>query len=77
MTKKESPLKGQKAFKKAEPYVNISYTLIGAMGLFGYLGHWLDKKLQVHPYLLLLGIFVGLFFGYYNMIKVIRSLDKK
>ncbi len=57
--------------------MNISYTLIGAMGLFGYFGHWLDKQLGSGPYLLLSGIFIGLVLGYYNMIKVIQGLDKK
>jgi len=67
----------QHAFRKAGPYLNISYTLIGAMALFGYIGNWLDKKFGVEPYLLLIGIFIGLVLGYYNMIKVIQSLDKK
>jgi F0F1-type ATP synthase assembly protein I len=77
MSKKELPLKIETAFKKAEPYLNISYTLAGSIALFGYLGHWLDKKFQTHPYLLLLGIFIGLFLGYYNMIKVVKGLGKK
>ena len=67
----------QHAFKKAGPYLNISYTLIGAIALFGYIGHWLDEKLGAEPYLLLIGIFIGLVLGYYNMIKVIQGLDKK
>ena len=65
------------AFKKAEPYLNISYTLLGAIALFGYIGHRFDERLGVHPYLMLIGILVGLALGYYNMIKVIHSLEKK
>ncbi len=61
----------------AGPYLNISYTLMGGMALFGFLGYWLDKELHTRPYLLLLGIFIGLVLGYYNMVKVIQSLDKK
>ena len=65
------------AFKNAAPYINISYTLMGSIALFGYFGHWLGVKLQIQPYLLLIGIFIGLVLGFYNMIKVIQGIDKK
>ena len=65
------------AFKKAGPFLNIGYTLMGGIALFGFLGYWLDKKFQTEPYLLLIGVFLGLILGYYNMIKIIQSLDKK
>ena len=74
---KKPGFKIQYAFKKAAPYLNISYALLGGMAFFGFIGHWLDKKFATEPYLLLVGIFIGLALGYYNMIKVIQGLDKK
>jgi F0F1-type ATP synthase assembly protein I len=65
------------AFRKAGPYLNIGYTLFGSILLFAYLGYWVDKWSGQKPLFLIIGLFLGLFGGFYNMIKVLQQLDRK
>ncbi|MEJ2054379.1 MAG: AtpZ/AtpI family protein [Calditrichaceae bacterium] len=65
------------AFRKAEPYLNIGYTLIGSILFFGYVGYLVDKWTDLKPIFLIIGLFIGLFGGFYNMIKVIQKADRK
>ena len=67
----------QNSFRKAAPYLNIGYTLIGGILLFGYLGHLVDEKTDEDPVFLLLGLFLGLGLGFYNMYKVIKNMEQR
>jgi F0F1-type ATP synthase assembly protein I len=76
--RKRYPLKNEKisAFRKAAPYLNIGYVLLGSVVFFGFIGYTLDEKFQISPLFLILGIFLGLILGFYNMFKVINNLKK-
>ncbi len=65
------------AFRKAGPYLNIGYTLFGSILFFAYLGYWVDKWSGTKPLFLIIGLFLGLFAGFYNMFKVLQRLDRK
>jgi len=65
------------AYRKAGPYLNIGYTLFGSILFFAYLGYWVDKWSGTKPLFLIIGLFLGLFGGFYNMIKVLQKLDRK
>jgi F0F1-type ATP synthase assembly protein I len=65
------------SIKKAAPYINISYVLIGSIAMLGVLGWWLDAHLLTRPLLTVFGILGGLFLGLYNLFKVVKKLDKK
>lgn len=67
----------KQAFRKAGPYLNIGYTLLGSILFFAYLGYWVDKWSGKKPIFLITGLFLGLFGGFYNMIKVLQQLDRK
>lgn len=67
----------QSSFRKAAPYLNIGYTLIGGVLFFGYFGNLLDKKTGNGPIFLLLGLFLGLGLGFYNMYKVIKNMEQR
>ncbi|MGD9898374.1 MAG: AtpZ/AtpI family protein [Calditrichaceae bacterium] len=66
-----------KAFHKAAPYLNIGYVLTGSVIFFAVAGNWVDKKFDHQPLFLIIGVFVGLILGFYNMIKVIQELERK
>lgn len=66
-----------KSFRKAAPYLNISYTLIGSIAMLGVLGWYLDKQFNTNPCWTVIGILSGLFIGFYNMFKIIKGLEKK
>ena len=64
------------SFQKAAPYINIVYTLMGSILMFGLLGWWLDKKFSMKPWLLLSGLFLGLVVGFYHLFKIVKKLEK-
>jgi len=66
-----------KAFRKAAPYINSTYVLIAAVALFGLLGWWLDSYTETKPLFFILGLFAGLFTGFYNFYKVIKQLNNE
>lgn len=65
-----------RSFRKAAPYLNIGYTLAGGILLFAYIGYLIDEKTQQAPLFLVLGVFLGFGLGFYNMIKVLKNLDR-
>lgn len=66
----------QSAFKKAGPFINIGYVLIGSVLLFAYIGYKMDQAYALSPLFLLIGLFLGFGLGLYNMVKVINQLKK-
>ena len=57
--------------------MNIGYTLLGGIVVFGYLGSLLDKKTDSAPLFLIIGLFIGLALGFYNMVKVLNQMTRK
>ncbi len=75
--KKKPALDIHKAFQAAAPYLNMAYVMIGSILILGYLGYYLDKRLQTSPLLLLVGVFLGFGLSIYNLIKVIKESERK
>jgi F0F1-type ATP synthase assembly protein I len=48
-----------------------SYTLIGAIVLFGGIGYALDRWRGTSPWFLLGGLFLGLIVGFYELAKTV------
>ncbi|MEW5805832.1 MAG: AtpZ/AtpI family protein [Acidobacteriota bacterium] len=73
--KKRADLPG--VWRSAGPYLGIGWFFVISIlgGLF--LGKWLDKKFYTEPWLMLAGIALGLFLGFYNLIKVVLHEGKK
>jgi len=64
------------AYRKAVPYINIVYVLIGSLFMLGAAGWFADKYCQTKPALTILGIFLGLGVGFYNFFKSLQQLEK-
>jgi len=60
--------------RQSVPYMVASYTLIGSLIGLSLLGYFADKWLSTEPWLLLLGVILGLVIGLYGVAKV--SLKK-
>jgi len=63
------------AYRKAAPYINISYILISSIILFGFAGWWIDGKLLTKPVFFIVGLFVGLGVGFYSFFKTLKKLE--
>jgi ATP synthase protein I len=65
------------AYRKAGPYIDASWQLIGSVGLGTALGFWLDKKLHTSPWLLVVGALFGVGAGFYLFFKILMNLSKR
>ena len=61
----------QKIIKQSGPAATASYTLIGGVLLMGLLGYFLDNWLGTKPWLLFIGLMLGLFSGFYQLAKTV------
>ena len=74
--KKENQKEISSAFSKAGPYLNITYFFISAMSIFGFIGYKIDQSYGFDSVFLLIGLFIGLALGFYNVYIVISQIEK-
>ena len=55
-------------------FAGIGFEFIIAVLLFGWIGHWLDGRLGLAPWLMIAGFGVGFAAGLYIMIRAARSM---
>ena len=72
--RKDSPLARstkslQENVTRAAPAMAASYSLIGAILLFGAIGYALDRWRGTEPWFLLAGLILGVVVGFYELIK--------
>ena len=51
--------------------IGASYTILGALALFGLCGYWLDRRSGNHNYWLIIGLLLGVMVGMYELSKYI------
>jgi len=58
-------------------YGALGFQLVASIlvGVFG--GQWLDKKLNTQPWLMMLGLFLGVGAGFYNLFRVVLWKNQK
>lgn len=66
--------------REKSPYflaaVDFGYTLLASLGVFGWIGWWLDGKYQTSPLFLIGGIFLGLAVGFNSLFKRLSIVEK-
>lgn len=65
------------SYRKAGPYLNASWSLIGSVGLWTAVGWWLDGKLETRPWLLVTGAVLGMGLGFYLFFKQLMAIGRK
>ena len=55
--------------------LGLGYIMMAAMIIFGFLGHWADKKSGGGYKWTLIGLLVGLFFGLYEAWKIAVGIN--
>lgn len=69
--------KAADSYRKAQPYIDASWQLVGAVGLGSLAGWWLDKKFGTTPWLLVGCALLGIAVGFYAFFKALMTLGKK
>jgi F0F1-type ATP synthase assembly protein I len=59
----------QENVTRAAPAMAASYSLVGAIILFGAIGYALDRWRGTEPWFLLAGLLLGVVVGFYELIK--------
>lgn len=59
----------QENVTRAAPAMAASYSLVGAILLFGAIGYGLDRWRGTTPWFLLAGLVLGVVVGFYELIK--------
>ena len=65
------------SYKKAAPYLNIGYTWAAAVIIFTYVGIKIDDYFGSKPFATLVGAILGVFTGFYQLIKILMSEKDK
>ena len=62
----------QDSLDRNEPRIVASYALIGAILLLGGVGYAVDWWRGTSPWFLLVGLTLGILFGFYNLVTSLR-----
>jgi F0F1-type ATP synthase assembly protein I len=66
------------AYRKAGPYLSASTTLVAAVGIFAWLGWWIDQKVGNRtPWFLLLGALLGMTGGFIGFFRTVLGKRRK
>jgi F0F1-type ATP synthase assembly protein I len=61
----------QENVARSGPVAGASYALVGGILLLGGLGYFLDSRWGTAPWLLLVGLVMGIVVGFYELIKTV------
>jgi ATP synthase protein I len=61
----------------AAPYISAVWRVVGGVLVGGGAGWFLDGKLHISPWGLIVGLFVGMGVGFYAMIQALESMKKR
>jgi ATP synthase protein I len=53
------------------PMMNLGVTFALSIGGLAYLGHWLDGRWDIEPWMTLLGAVLGMVIGFVNLFRVV------
>ena len=71
-----SYLSFQKVLNQAGPAASASYSLIGSILLFIFIGFYIDNHFDTSPVGIIIGVVLGLIVGFYQMVKVANYKSK-
>ena len=61
----------QNSRESLQQAVGASYTVLGALALFGFGGYWLDRYRGSENFWLIIGLLLGVVIGMYELAKYI------
>jgi len=61
----------QNSRKTLQKAIGASYSILGALALFGFGGYWLDRYRESENFWLIIGLLLGVVVGMYELAKYI------
>ncbi len=61
----------QNSRKSLQKGIGASYSILGALALFGFGGYWLDRQRGNENFWLIIGLLLGVIMGMYELAKYI------
>ena len=61
----------QNSRKTLQKAIGASYSILGALALFGFGGYWLDRYRESEKFWLIIGLLLGVVIGMYELAKYI------
>ena len=65
-----------RAERAATPYLNAIWRVVGGVLVCGGAGWFLDGKLHISPWGLIVGLFLGFGVGFYGLVQALSSMKK-
>jgi len=65
------------SYRRAAPYLDASWQLVGSVALWTAVGWFADSKLRTTPWLLVSGAVVGMGLGFYLFFKSVLAIGRK
>lgn len=65
------------AYRKAGPYLDASWQLAGAVGLWTGVGYLVDERFGTRPWGIIGGAVLGMGLGFYLFFRAMLALGKK
>ena len=66
-----------RAERAAAPYISAVWRVVGGVLVGGGAGWFIDGKLHISPWGLIIGLFVGMGVGFYAMIQGLSTMKKR
>ncbi len=68
--------KSSDGWREAGPYLTLGVQLAATVLLLLWGGNWLDDKYDTDPVFTLIGAFLGISVGLYNLIQTVNHIEK-
>ena len=65
------------SYRRAAPYLDASWQLVGSVALWTAAGWFADRKLHTVPWLLVSGAVIGTALGFYLFFKAVLAIGRK
>ena len=65
------------SYRKAAPYLDASWQLVGSVGVWTVVGWWLDGRFKTSPWLLVAGALLGIGLGFWLFFRALLDIGKR
>ncbi|NLO20033.1 MAG: AtpZ/AtpI family protein [Ignavibacteria bacterium] len=75
--KNSSEKKVTKVLIEVAPYMNLSWQMLITIGIFIFIGWYIDNRFGTKPIFILVFSFLGIALAFYNFFRTVNELGKR